>query len=202
MKKFITTTSTIATILLSSNALAKTSGSYAEIDLLGSYASHKYTRNDVVARNYSTFDDSAVGYGASYKYAFNFKNIFVAPGIFFDQIGTKATDKDGDNVSINNRCGFKIDAGYDFTDKFAAYFTNGLSVNKYEVNWKSVDEKKSGSKAAYFIGTGAIFHVTQDITTNVEYNFQRLNAATPTSGGINNARSDLHVMKIGVAYHF
>ena len=202
MKKIITTTLTLVTLFSSTAALAKTAGNYAELDLLYSSASHKYAASNIVASNYPKFDDSSIGVGASYKYALNFDKIFLAPGVFFDKIGTNAADKDLDTISLNHRYGVKLDLGYDITDKFAAYVTNGFATTIYQVDWKSIGQKKSGSKVAYFFGAGLAYSVADNVTMNAELNMTSFDVSTPSFGGINNAKTDLAVAKIGVAYHF
>ena len=201
MKKTLITTSLIA-LLSTSSALAKTSGNYFGIDLNRSSSNHQYSRDNINSSNYKEFSDSSIGFGLNYKYAFNFDKIFIAPGIFFDQIKTKAQDRDSDSVSINNRYGAKLDIGYDITDEVAIYFTSGLSSTSYRVDWKSINQSKSSSNLSYFLGMGAAYNVTKNLTLNLEYNFQQLNLETPDIGGINNVKTNLGMAKIGIAYHF
>ena len=74
----------------------------------------------------------------------------------------------------------------------------------YKVNWDSVSRKTSGSKYGYFFGAGFAYHLMNNLTLNAEYNMQNLNVPTPNLGGntINNAKTNIGVAKIGVAYHF
>jgi len=201
MKKLILLTSLI-TIFTTSFALAKTEGNYLGIDLLQASADQRYLQNGKVANNYKEFDDSSYGIGTGYKYAFNFDKIFISPGVFFENLGTKAADKDGDNVLLNNRYGAKVDIGYDVSDKFSAYFTNGASNTSYKVDWKSVGRKKSGSKLDYFYGAGLAYKVSDKLVMNVEYNRQSTVLDTPNLGGINQVKADLNVIKVGLAYNF
>ncbi len=203
MKKLLFTTFFI-TFFSTSLSFAKTAGSYASIDLLRSSTNHKYARNNVVSSNYSKFSDSSIGIGVNYKYAFNVDRIFFAPEIFFEKIGIDAIDQDNDRVSINYRSGAKFNIGYDLNEKFGIYFTSGLSSVNYEVDWKSINRKKSGFEFAYLYGAGISYHLLDNITLGLEYNIQSNKLRTPSTGtnSINNAKTDLGVAKFSVAYHF
>jgi opacity protein-like surface antigen len=196
MKKIIAIAA-IAATLATSHALAKTEGNYVGVDILRTTAENQYKPDG----GYGKFKDSSVGVGVNYKYAFNFNQVFLAPGVFFDQLGTKAKDLDGDNVSANYRYGAKLDLGYDITDEFAVYFTNGLSALNYEVNWKSVDEKKSATQLGYFYGAGLSYKVIKDVVLSFEYNNQSLNnLKTPDAS--TKVKADIRVAKIGISYNF
>lgn len=201
MKKLILITS-LAAIFTTSSALAKTEGNYFGVDLLRSSANQQYQHDGKVVTNYKKFDDSSYGIGTSYKYAFNFNKIFIAPGAFYEKLGIKSADQDKDTVSLNDRYGAKLDIGYDVTEKFAAYFTNGLSKTSYKVDWKSIGQKKSGSKADYFYGVGLGYKVSDNLVANLEYNRQSTVLDTPNLGGINQVKADLNVLKVGLAYNF
>lgn len=196
MKKIIAIAAIAATIATSS-ALAKTEGNYVGIDILKASSSHRY-KSDV--GNSGKFDDSSIGIGANYKHAFNFNQVFLAPGVFFDQLGTKAKDSDGDPTSVKYRYGAKVDLGYDVTNDFAVYFTNGFSNVSYKVDWRSVSEKKSGSELGYFYGAGLSYKIAKDVTAGLEYNTQSVDLKTPHTG--TKVASDIRVAKIGVSYNF
>ena len=201
INKKLLTAASIAAVISASSAFAKTEGNYVGLDLLRSHVKHKYVVSD--GSQYKDFNDSAAGFGLNYKYAFNKDNFFVAPGVFAEKIGTKATKmKDIDKTRLNYRYGVKADIGYDVTDGLAVYFTNGLSSTNYSVAF-SDDGKKSGNKLGYFYGFGLSYNVSKEATINLEYNAQSmdLNAPNIQEGSVK-AETDLSVMKIGVSYHF
>ncbi len=207
MKKLnkIAAASIIAASFFSSSAFAKTEGSYLGLDVLSSRASHKYSDgNSLTSSYYGTFKDNAIGYGVNYKYAFNYGNFFVAPGLFVEKIGTKSIDRDHDPVTIDNRYGAKIDFGYDITENFAAYLTAGIANVSYKVDWKSINKKNSDTQVAGLAGAGLLFHPHKNVTLSVEYNFQSLDLDAPkaSNGNITKVKTDINTAKIGVAYHF
>lgn len=201
MKKLILIT-TLVSSLLSAPALAKTEGNQVGIDIIRTSAQHRYANNSTVAANYRKFDDSSYGFGANYKYAVNFHDFFIAPGAFYESLGTKAKDQDNDTVSVNNRYGAKLDVGYDITDNFAAYVTGGYGSVGYKVDWKSANSKKSGREAGIFYGAGLAYNATKNVVLNLEYNIQSVDLKTPNLGGINKAKTDLGILKLGAAYRF
>jgi len=202
IKNVLSLTLLATTICYGSQAFAKTQGSYIGIDLLQTKSSHEYSRNGTTASNYREFDDSSIGYGLNYKYAFNFNDFFFAPSLFIEKLGTEAADQDRDTISINERYGAKIDFGYDFTDQFALYLTAGLANASYKVDWKSIEKKKSGNELGFLGGIGAAYYPHKNIAITLEYNMQGLEISTPNSDGINQADTRIRTIKIGAAYHF
>jgi opacity protein-like surface antigen len=194
MKKTLITTSLIA-LFATSPALAKTSGNYFGIDLNRSMVDYKSSFEDGGEAINTKADNSNIGFGLNYKYAFNFDKFFVAPGIFFDQINNKIKDEDG-SLSLNHRYGVKFDIGYDLTDDFAIYFTNGLASTSYKM--QTFGEGKSGSKASYFFGGGVSYSVAKNLTLNLEYNVQSFNLKTTET----DVKTNLGMAKIGLSYHF
>ena len=205
MKKSLIIASAIAsmvTIGSASSALAKTQGHYVGINVLRSSASNQYKSSSIIASNYSKFNDSSIGFGADYKYAFNFDKIFLSPGVFFDKLGLESQDQDGDSVSSDYRYGAKIDLGYDITDDFSLYITSGIAKTGYDVDWKSSGQKESGSKIGYLAGIGASYNISESIALNLEYNSQSIDFKTPDNGGINKVTSDIRAIKFGASYQF
>ncbi len=226
MKKFILIT-TLASVLSTSAAFAKTEGDYFGIDILRTSASTKSNSNaaadSALSQYYShSSKDSAVGFGINYKHAFNFDKFFVAPGIFLERLGTKssagfATDSsDGYNqsVSLNNRYGVKADFGYDITDKFSAYVPVGFNAVSYEMrtfdqNYSEyVVSKKTGNKTGYFYGLGFSYALTDNFGINFEYNklskLKLTSAADVTviNSGTIVANTKVQIFKIGASYKF
>lgn len=205
IKNALVSTLFVASVCAGSQALAKTEGNYVGIDLLRVKAQHQYA-NSGTDSPYAKFSDSATGFGINYKYAINFDGFFIAPGAFYEKLGTKAIDSDKDNISLNHRYGAKIDFGYDFADNFALYFSGGLASVNYKVDWKSSNESTSGNKVAPMVGVGAAYYPHKNLALTLEYNFQRVVLSTPNFDTvplkINEAKTDIGTVKIGAAYHF
>jgi len=149
------------------------------------------------------------GVGVNYKHAFNFDNVFLAPGVFFEHLGSKTKYRDEyfrTDASIDYRYGAKLDLGYDIADNFAAYFTNGLSVVNYRFkdhfdNGMFTDDvKKSGRKIGYFYGAGLSYKINKEFALNLEYNAQKSLLKIDNYGG--KLSSKIRVAKIGVSYNF
>lgn len=192
MKKLLLITSIITAI--SSSAFARTQGNQIGIEYLHSWAEHQYNANG------DKFDDTAGGFGLHYKYAINLDNgFFVAPGVFAEKLYTDSNDAQGDTAGLDYRYGAKVDLGYDITDGIAAYVTAGLGVLNYDVNWSSVGAKRSGNEAGLTYGAGLSFSATDNVALNLEYNFQNTDIQTP---GVTKADTDLHLLKVGLAYRF
>ena len=180
----------IAGSLLASNAYAKTEGNYVGIDILRSSVQHKYYD--------TTVKDKSTGFGANYKHAFNFNKIFLAPGAFAERIGTEVTDDQNETISTNYRYGAKLDLGYDVTDNFAAYFTNGFANLSHKLN-DHAGYTESKSVTSYFYGAGLSYKILKNVTMNLEYNTQSPNFTN--AYGVK-FKSDVRVAKIGVSYNF
>ena len=186
MKKLIAISSVLA-ILAGSSAYAKTEGNYIGVSLLDLKSSQQYN---------GRVNDTTIGYGVDYKYAFNFgNNIFLAPGVFYERIGTSAINSANADLKIRSRYGAKLDLGYDISKQFAVYFTNGIASSRTTV---STNTEMSNMK--YFYGLGGLFHATKNVTLNIEYNTQDFNAKGPDQSI--DAKTKLEVLKFGVAYHF
>ncbi|MES2677839.1 MAG: outer membrane beta-barrel protein [Pseudomonadota bacterium] len=189
---------TIALVISTTSAFAKTEGNYAGVNAIRSDSSNQYKVVGFDVGN--DFDDKAIGFGADYRHAFNLNNFFIAPGVFAEKNGTESKDLDGDTVSIDYRYGLKADIGYDINDDFSVYFTNGFSRTKYTVDWKSVDSKKSDTASGYFYGAGVSYAINKDVAINLEYNTQMIELDTPAN--TIKVDSQLSVIKLGASYHF
>lgn len=195
MKKYIALAALSAT-LLSLPANAKTQGHYVGIDWINSKTKNTYTVDgDSSPSKYN--DKSSYGIGLNYKYAFNFNDFFVAPGVFFDKLGFGY-----DSVELQYRLGAKLDLGYDINDKFAVYFTNGFANTNYKYlpNDRSTN-KNTTEYMDYFYGIGASYGLTERVSLNVEYSMQN-NTALIGEEGFGRVKTDLSLLKIGATYHF
>lgn len=195
MKKLFLVTAVITSI--TSSAFAKTAGNQLGVDILYASAKHKYNPSG----GYGKFDDSNVGFGANYKYAISLgDNIFIAPGVFAEKLGTEAKDDDRDPTTLNYRYGAKLDVGYDITDKFAVYATVGAASINYKVDWKSIGRKTTGNEFSPTYGLGFSYNIQKNLALNFEYNYQQADLKTP--GNLAKNKTELSVAKIGVAYRF
>jgi len=199
-------------LILASNASAKTEGNYLGADLVGTSLDFKEERNN---GGYFKGKGSDVGYGVglNYKYAFNFSDFFIAPGVFFEYNNTEAKIEDAGNsadnrsMKIKSRHGVKADFGYDINDMFAPYVTVGYANVAYQTkNWNNSPadlSSKSGNNYGFFIGTGLKFEPVKDFSLNLEYNVQEtFNAKTTPSANSKGYETKISVLKLGAAYHF
>ncbi len=216
MKKLITKISAVAVVsaaLFSASAFAKTEGSYVGVDIVKSSTSsvHRGSSQDTTA----SFDDqSNTSLGINAKYAVNFDGIFVAPGIFYERIGSETTDNqfNAEGFSVNNRWGGKVDIGYDLNENVAVYFTNGLAHVRTKQDWSENGDGVGGANTlkegntSYFYGVGLLSHVNDRFTIGAEYNTQ--NVEVRSLGHENElflgqeTRTDIDVFKLTFAYNF
>ena len=224
MKKILIATALIAAFS-SSLALAKTEGEVIGIDLIRSSAqvkSNSDSADDAGLTEYYSHKKKDSGYsvGVNYKYAFNFNDFFIAPGLSYNFINNEAKvgySKSSDDfysqsVKLNNQISFQTNLGYDVSDKFAVYVPVGVSSFGYEiktsdVSVSSVTTKKTGRESSIFYGLGLSYQPAKNWVMNLEYNkFQDLkltsaNAATINGGAIK-ANVGVNMVKLGVAYRF
>ncbi len=223
INKKLLSAASLAAIIFSSSAFAKTEGNYVGLNVIRSSLTGK--GEDVGS---SSIKGKQIGFGVDYKYAINYDNFFVAPGVFAENNnneGKKSTDTIENNQGIYDkesrslgyknkyRYGVKLDIGYDITDQFAVYFTNGLSRNHLQlnnnyseytnnngqINSDQGSSKTKFKKIGYFYGLGATYNVAKDVSVNAEYNIQNIN---PKPSGYSKIKTNIGVAKIGVAYHF
>ena len=192
MKKF----AILATLLISLSsfsAFAKTSGNYAGIDII--YSEVKLDQ----ASTSSIGSGDQISVGVNYKYAFNFNNFFVAPGVFFDYTNIRAKASNNDEWDLDFRYGAKVDLGYDITDKFAAFVNIGLANNHYDAKYIVSGTKTSDSKIEELYGIGVKYSATDDIDVGLSYEFSNLNVKDPLN---NTVKFDLEVVRLGISYNF
>lgn len=205
MKLLLPTTLVVATFFsVISTSYAKTEGNYAGLNLTQTRVSfyQKYTDTDkingaVVKPSFSETKNN-IGVGFNYKYAFNFNKIFIAPGVFFDYLNSKANGKDSSEndygfndhgsqirVKAKNRYGVKIDFGYDINETLAPYFTLGRSYISYntqnptlDFDGNSISNVRSTRANAWIYGAGLNVNYNDNYSFNVEYNRQSFLAKT------------------------
>lgn len=223
MKKLFLVTSLIASVATSS-AFAKSEGSYLSLDVLSStgrfherYQDNTTSGNTV--NNKPAFNHQAVGFGATYKYAFNFNNFFIAPGLFYERNrltidGDVIQDGDsGRRMEVKHRYGAKLDFGYDVTENFAPYLTVGYAGINYGTKQYSFQNTNVRSTRLVndtvgdiFYGGGIRFDLNERVSLAVEYTTQNFSARMRVPNDYNNRtgvfRTRLDVAKFGIAVRF
>jgi opacity protein-like surface antigen len=226
MKKTLSLIAIASSLIFSSQANAKTEGNYLGIDLIRSSAQVKSNSNLASDASLSEWynqkeSDSAYGVGINYKHAFNFSNFFIAPGISYNLLsndvkaGYAGTSNDpySQSMKLKSQLTLQTNLGYDLNDKFSTYIPIGVSSFGYELNTSDnggsgniVTSKKSGYKTAAFIGLGFAYEPVKNWVVNLEYNkFQNLKVTSQTAttgGGQIVAKTNIEVVKLGLAYRF
>ncbi len=218
----------IASSLLTSQAYAKTEGHYIGVDVLRSTAkvkSHSTLASDQVgvAAPYYAHNkkDSAYGFGLNYKYAFNFNNFFVAPGISYNLLNNDvkagyagiSNDPYSQSMKLKSQLTFQTNFGYDINDKFSAYIPVGISSFSYKLTTNDNDglgtivtSNQSRRESALFLGLGFAYEPIKNWVVNLEYNkYQNLKITSgivTTNGGQISAKTNIDVIKLGLAYRF
>lgn len=218
----------IASSLLTSQAYAKTEGNYFGVDVLRSTTKAKSysslandnTNGNEIYYDHSNRRDSHRGVGLNYKYAFNFNNFFVAPGISYDFLNnnmkagyaSSSTSYFSQTVKLNSAFSLRANLGYDINDQFAFYVPVGISQFNYEIkttdanSTTTLNSKRSSNKSAAFIGLGFSYQPIKNWVVNLEYNkYQslKLTSATATiDGGQIISKTNISMMKLGLAYRF
>lgn len=160
--------------------------------------------------------NSAAGVGVAYKYAFNYNNIFFAPGVFFDYNNLETGGNSGRDtlhrMAIKKRYGVSADLGYDVTDRIAPYITGGLSEVRYQAeNWRTVSgvttsALKTDTVSDWYYGAGLKIKLSDSFSLVTEYNTQRFDAKTRVAVTNTNYhgtyKTRLVTWKFGVFYNF
>jgi opacity protein-like surface antigen len=204
MKKILIA-SVIVGSLITSVASAKTQGNYIGIDVIRSNSSFNQIEVNGFEseRNiYNIQSNDQISYGLNYKYAFNFNNMFIAPGAFYENTNLSMIDKDQDTWEIETRNGIKVDIGYDFNDTIAAFGTAAIAQNNYNVDWKSVGASNNDSDISPSLGLGVKFSLTDHIAFNLAYELTTVEMEAPSVGTTQTVSFDVDILKIGASYKF
>jgi len=216
MKKLVIVSSLIAA-LASAPAFAKTEGHYLGIDLHRSVLESKQV-NLGGSSDKRQFETSKTGLGVSYKYAFNFNKIFIAPGLFYERLGNKnyALDDEGEGLggsylAAQNRYGVRTDFGYDVTDNLGLYVTVGYTEIGYsayaqdqhspipgEPTQKRINKRDRGM----MYGFGAISKISDHVSLGFEYNTQDFSVMSPDQLSPIRHKANLDLYKVTLAYRF
>ena len=202
MKKLLVIVTSLLA-LTASQALAKTEGSSVGLSV---FKAEQTTRSSLNVTN--SFKDNNIGFGLNYKYAIPVAyDFYVAPGVSYDRIGTKAhntvTTTGSDRVDVNNRYSVRADVGYDVNDTLAVYGVIGYSALGAEVsNYRgSLTEKNNTHRNfAALYGLGAKTAISKDFDLTFELTTQRANLQTASSA--EKSKTQLNTYGVGLAYNF
>ncbi|MBP7710155.1 MAG: outer membrane beta-barrel protein [Rickettsiales bacterium] len=195
------------------NSNSKTQGHYVNFDVTYTQGefNERYTRNtnpEPVNRKPS-FQNQGIGGSISYKYAFNFNGIFIAPGVFFERNNTKISEtgkNDRSSIDISNRYGIRTDIGYDI-GRFAPYLTGGYNNIAYRTknHTSSKTFLRDASANDWYYGAGLKIRCNDNFSFNAEYNRESFLAKTFLTNGVKYLgyyKTDLNIYKAGIAYNF
>jgi len=207
MKKFLITSAALA--IFSTNAFAKTEGSYVGLSLINTELESAASLNGVKEDEGKANQFSG---GVSYKYSFNFNGFFAAPELFYDLNRTKsrATDSGGThyNSEVKNSYGVKLNLGYDITDKFAAYAIVGHSISRMKSHFSGnlsggVDPTpENANREAFIYGLGMKYDIANNISVNFSYEISQFNLSNDVFNTTDKINPDYRVARLGVAYNF
>jgi opacity protein-like surface antigen len=199
----------IILFLLSGAAYAKTEGNYVGLSYINTNIDDDIFNISGLFGTNNRVNVSKSSVGVNYKYAFNYHDFFVAPGLFFDYSNVEGTDKVyGNDYKLKYRYGARIDLGYDFTDKFAIYLGGGFANNISETNttytYPPGPKTKISSNDVRSLGLiGTKYSITPNIDLNLEYEFSSTVAMkTVPNAGFDTNDFILTVIRAGIAYKF
>ena len=217
---------------LSNTSLAKTQGHYVGISAINTEANITATEAMFYQPEYSKTEErkkyrkqNALSYGLEYKYAFNYKGIFIAPKILYDRnnikdsyinpnLFTPGITYSADTKSYNNTTtlkhsyGFGFDIGYDINSKFSIYTT--LQHKKNNLKFSSVLDHNSRIYEWHYkvnykslvYGFGAKYQIEPNFDIFASYEFIN------NTSGYDNPYSDhyrpsvYNVARVGISYNF
>ena len=223
--KYLTIISLAASFFLISEASsAKTQGSYITAEALKTHVrfyERYYNDNNLGGTRERVSHQGTDNYGAglSYKFAFNYRGLFFAPGIFAEKHEARSdgfistSGRDWQRMEIRNRYGIKSDIGFDL-GIVAPYLTGGYSSIAYRnrnFNKNSVSSGgiNKGNAKDFFYGAGFKIDIPRTyISLNFEYNANNFYAKTNTNPATNNNnfkaefRTKFDIFKLGFSYNF
>ena len=169
-------------LLQINNSSAITKGNYLEISLINSNLRVRHEiNNSIKSRNNSQ------SFGAKYSYAFNYKNLYIAPGIFYDYNQAKINLEYNsfpvdyyDNgyayqsYQLTNSYGVKLKIGYDVTNRFSTFVNAGFQNSEYNQenyanNEPNFNRKRSDKVEGYILGIGLKYSLLKNIDIITSY---------------------------------
>lgn len=198
-------------------SISKTQGHFINLDVVYTRASfnERFTRNTSLLPTNTKPHYQNEGYGAaiSYKYAMNYKGIFLAPGVFAEHNGTQVNGTESnarERLDIEERFGVKADLGYDVTSRFAPFITGGYGKVKYTTKNFSPTRTflREASNHDWYYGAGVKIRLNDSWSLNAEYNRQSFLAKTlvvlsnPVAHYLSYYKTTLDIGKVGLSYNF
>lgn len=183
--------------------------------------SREYPIDDPVPDQNDT-SDKAIGYGFSLGYIGYYRNVFVSPELFFDQINSNARDffanqsneidtpgeigpYSEDEISINYRVGARMNLGV-FLNKYIGVYANaGIASVDFDVRWKhptAPDSSRSygSSEVSPVYGFGLLIHINKNLMLRASHDMQEFNLRYMNNGHIDMV--DLKVTRVGAVFTF
>ncbi len=214
-----------------SESRGKTRGHYfglsANANQLTFHEEHTQLPSPDSQENRPSSSGAGFGAGLEYKYAVNFNDFFIAPGLLVERYNNsvKGSEKIGDHgnngektrIDARYRYGITGNFGYDFDQYFSPYLMGGYAVTGFRTEnglstsvtyYESIlGNAKSGSAV---LGAGFNFRINDQVSLNFEANTQRFKVKTNTSVPLNTSGIDykahfvgrFNVIKLGVMYNF
>lgn len=205
----------LLTVFLASSAQAR-DGFYAGADLLRTNAKHKFFIKQDIEGNSIAFmegtrvDSDSIGFGAALGYKTTLtNNVYVAPEIFYDYIGSSTkdfyylrdTNAKQDSLDINYRFGAKLNLGVALVEKFNIFVNAGITDVSYTIRWNSFGGKSRGAhKIAMIYGLGASYDINEKWAVKAAFDRQNFNIQYVDEGQRDNVT--LTTYRIGLAYNF
>lgn len=240
LKTKILVTSVILLTITAESSFAektKTEGNFVGVDLIGTSMVWKeeYSASSVpneTTKKPASFDQG-FGLGIKYKRAFNFDGFFLAPGIGFEKFWNTSSTGRGTNyasdpgvskqlyrLDLRSRTTFTNDFGYDFSDKFSAFFSlgyglinaksrTGIFIYDEPQSIESSTKKTSDGDTLY--GVGLNYRLNKSIILSFEANTQKFRFKNNTDTRFNsnyNVNYSSHyagrltTIKAGMLYNF
>ena len=194
----------------SPNPLFAKDGGYVGLDYLISNAKFKYAGEvEPEDKLFTKKSDSvASGVGIVAGYQKSYKNIFIAPELFYDYLNSSTRDysfKESpyhqDTMEIRSRYGAKLNLGYSFNDQFSTYLTYGFSSLDYVIKFPSTNESRSRRKTSSIYGIGIVYNFAKNWGMKLEFNTQRFNVPYELDLS-DSSKVRLNVLKTGLIYNF
>lgn len=198
---------TMGTMLFSCESFAKTEGHYVGLNIIKTDVKPKeYKSNSTGTLTnsdaYNIKGEDKVSFGLSYKYAFNFDKFFLAPGVFYDHSKISMSDDYSQKWDLNYRYGFRVDAGYDFTNEFSAYALAGSAINNVGLS-NNTGFKDTANDSSLFYGLGIKYALSKKVTINLEYEQSDYDADLVFTNGTTASQNfDSSIIRLGVSYKF
>ena len=207
----------------------KTQGHYVGFDVIGMRGRFNEESSRIISGKQTDISKSAStdnggGVGLNYKYAFNFNNVFIAPGIFAEGLAMEinmSEDVYGNGaqygeVNIRSRHGAFVDVGYDINPYLSPYVMAGYSWARYrdknafgtsKIRETAIEKSMIGSG---IYGVGLKVNYDKNISFNIEVNTQKFNLKTNTDVPTNTSSKQyvatyftrLNTLKVGISYKF